>query len=326
MPPAHGGDSSLAGQWPDAPRPILDLSTGINPFAYPVDDVPASAWQRLPQNEAEERLRGALAAYLGLADADMLVLAPGSQILINQLPFLFDPGRVSVVGPTYGEHIHCWARAGHRVTEVDTLDRTEGVTVVTNPNNPDGRRIARDTLIAHARDGGLLIVDEAFADLAPEISVADLVAELPIVVLRSFGKSFGLAGLRLGALAAAPEICARMRARLGPWPVSGPALEVAARAYDDAEWIAATRARLKQEAARLDALLTGSGLDVIGGTDLFRLASRAEAGSVYDGLGARGILVRRFEAQPAWLRFGLPPGETAYTRLASALKEILSDV
>lgn len=325
MSPTHGGDDAQAGRWPDAPRPILDLSTGINPFAYPVGEVPSAAWQRLPQREAEARLCGTLAAYLGLADTDLLALAPGSQILINQLPFLFDSGPVSVVGPTYGEHAPCWARAGHRVTEVDTFDRTEGVTVVTNPNNPDGRGVARDALIARARKGGFLVLDEAFADLSPELSVANLVAELPIIVLRSFGKFFGLPGLRLGAFAAAPEICARMRERLGPWPVSGPALEIAARAYDDAEWISATRARLKQEAARLDALLTGSGLDVIGGTDLFRLASHAEAGSLYDGLGARGILVRRFEAQPAWLRFGLPPNESAYARLAEALKEILPD-
>lgn len=329
----HGGDDAAARRWPDAPAPILDLSTGINPFSYPFDTPSANTWRRLPQTKAENAAKQAIAAYLGIADVDTLVLAPGSQLLINQLPFLFDPSDVSVSTPTYGEHATSWARAGHRIasTEIrNDLHNAEAFAVVVNPNNPTGHRIGRDTLIEIAErkrgTGQLLVVDEAFADLAPDIGAGDLVQDLPVVVFRSSGKFFGLAGLRLGIMIAASDLCARMRERLGPWAVSGPALEIATRAYADAAWIAATRTRLKKQAAGLDRILTAVGLDVIGGTDLFRLVAHAKAPRVYEGLGARGILVRSFDYNETWLRVGLPPDKTAAERLASALEEVLSNV
>ena len=326
----HGGDDSVATRWPNAPKPILDLSTGINPFSYPVERLAKLVWLRLPQREAENQLKHALAGYLGLTGTDTLALAPGSQILINQLPFLFDRGPVFVSQPTYSEHMSCWARAGHQVIVVEGWDEPhdEGTFfVVTNPNNPDGRQIDRNRLIDIARSRGCyLVVDEAFADLAPDISVVDLVQELPVIVLRSFGKFFGHAGVRLGVMVAAPDLCSRMRDRLGPWCVSGPALAIASKAYSDKQWIANTRARLKVAAAQLDRLLVELGLDLIGGTDLFRLVAHPRASAIYEGLGGRGILVRPFEDHPSWLRFGLPCDEAAQQRLVSALKETLCDV
>lgn len=329
----HGGDDAAARRWPDAPAPILDLSTGINPFSYPFDTPPANTWRRLPQTAAENAAKQAIAAYLGIADTNTLVLASGSQLLINQLPFLFDPSDVSVSTPTYGEHATSWAHADHCVIGAESpndLRNPETFAAVTNPNNPTGHRIERDMLIEIAErkrgTGRLLVVDEAFADLAPDIGIADLVQDLPVVVFRSFGKFFGLAGLRLGIMVASPDLCSRMRERLGPWAVSGPALEFATRAYADAAWITATRTHLKKQAARLDRMLTAVGLDVVGGTDLFRLVAHAKAQRVYEGLGARGILVRSFDYNETWLRVGLPPDKAAAERLASALEEILPNV
>ncbi|WP_121938070.1 threonine-phosphate decarboxylase CobD [Eilatimonas milleporae] len=338
--PAHGGDDAAAAAWPDAPRPLLDLSTGINPFGYPLPDLSDAmpcddAWRRLPQRDAEIRLKQALVRYLDIpADsADTLVLAPGSQILINQVPYLFRPRRVSVLSPTYGEHAPAWRQAGHDVVTVTSLhdfNDFDSILVITNPNNPDGRIVERETLarIAARMRGrnGVLVMDEAFADTLPDIGMAGTVRELPVVVLRSFGKFFGLAGVRLGVLAAAPVAAAHMARRLGPWCVSGPALEIAARAYADAAWIAATRRHLVRAAKNLDTLLKRHGMEVTGGTSLFRYARHDRAAALRERLGARGILVRGFADRPDRLRFGLPADDNSTQRLSHAFKEIMANV
>jgi cobalamin biosynthesis protein CobC len=201
--------------------------------------------------------------------------------------------------------------------------------VVVNPNNPDGRILAKNMLLALAdaqrRRGGLLVVDEAFMDVGP--AGASLAAEAGrggLIVLRSFGKFFGLAGLRLGFALAAPKVIARLDAMLGPWAVAGPAIVIGETALADAAWAEATRASLGRAAQRLDALLAethavSAGLEIIGGTALFRLVRTQMAGELHQHLGRAGILVRRFAEQPAWLRFGLPHGEDVWRRLQTAL-------
>ncbi|MGZ9107057.1 MAG: aminotransferase class I/II-fold pyridoxal phosphate-dependent enzyme [Rhodoplanes sp.] len=156
-------------------------------------------------------------------------------------------------------------------------------------------------------------VSETSASLAGEVERGN------IVVLRSFGKFFGLAGLRLGFAIAAPDIAARLRASLGPWAVSGPAIAIGETALADSAWIAAMQRKLAQLAQRLDALLISAGLDIVGGTSLFRLAQTPAAAAVYERLGRRGLLVRRFAEHPTWLRFGLPGDEAAWERFARAL-------
>ncbi len=193
-----------------------------------------------------------------------------------------------------------------------------------NPNNPDGRVLSRAALLDLAaklrRKGGLLVVDEAFMDVGPpKASLAADVLCGNIVVLRSFGKFFGLAGVRLGFAIAAEDIAKRLRAALGPWAVSGPAIAIGAIALADMAWTASTQVRLAQAAQRLDELLVGAGVDIVGGTPLFRLAQTPAAAALHETLGGAGILVRRFAEQPAWLRFGLPGDEQAWERLASAL-------
>jgi cobalamin biosynthetic protein CobC len=211
------------------------------------------------------------------------------------------------------------------VKEVASLAELDAdVLVIVNPNNPDGRILPPETLLdlaeRQAARGGWLVVDEAFGDVMPEASLAGAVDRPGLVVLRSFGKFFGLAGLRLGIALAAPELAAEMRAAIGPWAVSGPALEIATAAFSDHDWIAATHRRLAREAEALDRLLIESGLTVVGGTQLYRLISTARAQDLYRALGQAGILVRRFETQSDWLRLGLPADQAARDRLRVALR------
>ena len=317
---AHGGGLIAArAMFPMAPEPWIDLSTGINPLPYPLPALLPEAYQRLPEPEEVLRLEAVAARAYGVADSRTVVGAPGTQILISLLPHLFRPGRVAVVGPTYAEHAAAWAAAGNTVSAVPNvaLVGSEPAAVLCNPNNPDGRRTRAADLLALAACVGVLVVDEAFADLdEPGLSLAP-VLPANAVVLRSFGKTYGLAGLRLG-FAVAPLPMARIiRGALGPWAVSGAAVTVGTAALSDAAWLRAARARLGADAARLDGLLTRNGFQVLGGTLLFRLAQHAGAAAAFDRLGRSGILVRRFEAEPAWLRFGIPGG--GWDRLAGAL-------
>jgi cobalamin biosynthetic protein CobC len=236
------------------------------------------------------------------------------------------PGLARVVGPTYAEHARTLSLAGHEVETVPNLAPLgEAVlSVVVNPNNPDGRVFRREDLLAVAERqrmfGGLLIVDEAFMDVGPrEESLAGAVDETNVIVLRSFGKAFGLAGLRLSFALAASGIAARLRAGLGPWPVSGPALHIGERALSDARWIEETRRTLAEASKRLDAVLAKARLERIGGTSLFTLINNDEAPQIFDRLGRAGIVVRRFPDEPAWLRFGLPGAGSDWQRLEAVL-------
>ncbi len=319
----HGGglDAAVA-RWGRPRADWLDLSTGINAEPYPVPSLAAEIWQRLPDAAMNRRLTAAAAARYGVADVACVVAAPGSQALIQWLPWVMAPSRVAVVGPTYNEHAPAWAAAGHRVIEIAAVDAVTddvGVLVVVNPNNPDGRRVAPERLRALAEER-LVVVDEAFADCRPEFSVAGAVGspDLDLVVLRSVGKFYGLAGLRLGFALAGRETAALLRAALGPWAVSGPAAVVGATALADDAWTIATRDRLVAAAARLDAWLAACGLRLAGGTELFRLIDDARAGALFEHLARAGILGRRFAEQPTWLRLGLP-GAAEKGRLAEAL-------
>lgn len=320
----HGGGVDVAAARYGVPRSQwLDLSTGINPTPYPVTaDAPWQSWTHgLPDRSMLAELRRAAAAAYGLDDDSLVVPAPGSQSLIQWLPRLYPRAAVAVIGPTYNEHAAAWSQAGHQVREtetfIDDLDRAL-VVVVVNPNNPDGRVFEPQRMLAAARHR-IVIVDEAFADVAPEVSTAPWAGRPDLVILRSVGKFFGLAGLRLGFALAAPDLAAKLRDALGPWAVSGPAAAIGAAALRDEAWIASTRATLAASRARLDALLTSHGLTVAGGTDLFRLLILERAHDLYDHLARAAILTRPFAARPHWLRLGLPGNDAAFARLDAAL-------
>jgi cobalamin biosynthesis protein CobC len=309
----HGGSGPdfLAQHFPDAPRPWIDLSTGINPWAYPHDDVSKAAWERLPSPTLDRNCRLEAADYFGVAPENLTIL-PGSQAAVSLLPHLYPATSVAVLEPTYVEHRASWLAAGHAVERVgaEAIDRAEAnILVITNPNNPDGRTFSRQEilrLMANRSPGKWLVVDEAFVDVALQLSAAGLCASNNLAVFRSFGKFFGLAGVRLGFLVAPIPLVERLEAMIGPWAVTGPALEIGARAYADRSWQETTRHNLKRAMLDLHGLLRRHGLNIVGGTDLFVLAAHAAAPALFEDLCRHGIYVRRFAGNANWLRFGLP--------------------
>ena len=330
--PAHGGTLAvLARTCPDAPRPWIDLSTGINPYPWPYPAappaIPPEALTRLPEPDAIAALEHLAARRYGVPEGRDVAAAPGTQILISVLPRLRPARHVAVVGPTYSEHAIAWRDGGATVDIVPDLPARTGADtlVVVNPNNPDGRRFAPTDLHAAAarcrHRGGLLVVDEAFADLAaPPLSCIPDLPDDGLVVLRSFGKSYGYAGIRLGFAVAGPGLAASIRSALGPWAISGPALNIGLGALEDSGWPDAIADRLDRDTRRLDAAIGTAGLRLVGGTRLFRLAEGKDAPSVSDRLARAGIAVRRFDDRPDRLRFGLPGNEPAWRRLEAALR------
>ncbi len=324
----HGGRLGEAHRlFPDAPEPFLDLSTGINPLAYPLPPLPTELFTRLPEPEQVTALERAAARAYGVTGHEMVAAAPGTQILIDLVARLWPRSPVGILGPTYGEYARAWASAGCRVgcvTDAEAL-RDAVVAVICNPNNPDGRRLPHACLLGladrlAARDG-ILVIDEAFADLEGKaLSLAPALPHPALVILRSFGKTYGLAGLRLGFALAAPNRAHAVREALGPWAVSGPAIAIGQQALGDTAWLAATASRLARDTRRLDACLTRAGLRVAGGTALFRLAETDDASTVFRELGHAGIFVRRFGNHRRWLRFGVPCHDRDIERIGLALR------
>ncbi len=327
--PPHGGDLALASLQYGAPRDgWLDLSTGINPSPYPLPALPGAVWSRLPQSDASARALAAARRYYRVPEAAEILPLPGTQAAIQWLPRLIARSDVTVLGPTYAEHALAWSAAGHAVREVEDWDDTAEapVVVLSNPNNPDGRRLAPETILARARGDQqptLIVVDEAFADVDPAASIVPDCGAPELAVLRSFGKFFGLGGLRLGFLIGAPALIGAVRDVLGPWAVSGPALTIADVALQDEAWIEATREALRQGRQQMDDLFAEAGVAVIGGTDLFRLVEDERAPALHAHLAAAGILTRIFDYAPHWIRFGLPGRVADFDRLRAALKSFV---
>ncbi|MDR9760903.1 threonine-phosphate decarboxylase CobD [Rhizobium redzepovicii] len=340
-PIAHGGGiTAAAAAFGGRPEDWLDLSTGINPSPVALPDIPAMAWHRLPDRHLVDEARFAARDHYG-SGAILPLPVPGTQSVIQLLPRLLRQGgrgaatddrvavtdnRIAVVSPTYGEYARAFGSAGFVVDAVDDIAAIGGehrLAVVVNPNNPDGRVWSAETLIAlHDRmkaAGGILVVDEAFGDADPARSLAAHAQELSnLIIFRSFGKFFGLAGLRLGFAIAREDILARIEDWLGPWAVSGPALSLAASLFRSD--VSAIRHSLDKRSAALQATLTSAGLRIRGGTALFTLAADSRASDIYTHLCRHHILVRKFDYAPDWLRFGLTPDPAADRRLGEALQ------
>ncbi|HKU14282.1 MAG TPA: threonine-phosphate decarboxylase CobD [Steroidobacteraceae bacterium] len=331
----HGGRLGVARSlFPDVPQPWVDLSTGINPRPYPAPRASHRARNRLPEPTELARLEALAATAFGVDDPSRVVAAGGTECALRLLPHILNLHAAAIVGPTYGSHADAWTRAGAPTETIGReavhqhAQRAVCLTIV-NPNNPDGHLVERAQLLelhgSLSRHGGALVVDEAFAEVVPQASIAATAgsADAPrLVVLRSFGKFFGLAGLRLGFIVAAPSIAAALRGLIGEWPVSSDALAAGLAAYADRRWAESERMTLQKSAQRLDKLLAASGFEIAGGTSLFRLARAANARQRFTALLAAGILVRPFDFDQQLLRFGLPRGRDQWRRLATALGKL----
>ena len=316
----HGGRIDAAkALFPGAPAPWLDLSTGINPVAWTppagleVDAAP------LPDRSALSQLEARAAAHFGVA-AERVAAVPGSEMALRLLPLLGVPQPIVAIRPSYGTH---GAVASARVDQsaLDDWAGQAGSLLLANPNNPDGVHRSPEQLArlaaAQERAGGWLILDEAFADAMPG---GGFDGGEQVVVLRSFGKFFGMAGLRLGFVMAAPEILTRLRDLLGDWPVSAHAMAWGSAAYADRAWIAATRIALVERAAALDAVLARHGLTAKGACPLIRMVETPGAAAIFRRLAAAGILVRPFADAPGRLRFGVSAATAELERLDKALR------
>ena len=334
----------------------LDLSTGINPRGYPVPPVPAEAWRRLP--EEEDGLARVAADYYRAPPATAVLPIAGTQAAIQALPRVLPhllprlqagaassgpPLQIAVANLTYNEYAHVWRKAGHTVTAhvhlqlADAADRAD-VVILCQPNNPSGEcieptRVEQMTRTL-ARRSRWLLIDEAYADAAPETSVLPHIAaeDWPcVIVLRSLGKFFGLAGARAGFAISAPEVIAALRDELGPWPLSGPARVAALHALRNTAWQIEARRFLHDMTQQLDACLVARLGVTPSGTALFRWFAFDEANALHEHLARLGILVRMFAAPCSALpsdhrglpslRIGLPADETQLARLDRALEQ-----
>ncbi len=300
----------------------LDLSTGINPVGWPVPLIPASIWSRLPEDD--DGLEQAACEYYG---SKQLLAVAGSQAAIQALPRLRKPSRVSVLHPGYAEHAAAWQCAGHTVMAVteEQLNNAvpkSDVLVLIHPNNPTGARFKIEQLldwqVQLASRDGWLVVDEAFMDVTPENSLCGNSSLPGLIVLRSLGKFFGLAGARVGFVCAHPELLERLNDVLGPWAVNTPARWVATIALKDSAWQKSARQRLGNDSSRLHLLLMRHGLMPIGNCALFQWVRTSKASHLHEMLAQYGILTRLF-SNPASLRFGLPDKEIDWRRLETAL-------
>jgi len=320
----HGGDIDMARarfggtDW-------IDLSTGINRVPYPLPPLPVEAWTTLPT-------RAALAGLLAAAGTAYRTRAPimavaGAQAAISLIPRLMRPARARVLAPTYNEHAVALRAAGWQVQEVTTLSALEGadLAVLGNPNNPDGQSHQPETLLGLAARVGKLVIDECFTDARPDLSLApaasqDLLRER-LIVLRSFGKFYGLAGMRLGFCIGSDADISALSEMAGPWPISGAAIAIGQAALSDRAWAQATIVRLLSDVLRLDALALSAGWRPLGGTELFRLYETPEAVAAQDQLARHRIWTRIFPYSDRWLRLGLPGHAAEWDRLAQALRD-----
>lgn len=321
----HGGNLDEAIRYHGrAEEDWIDLSTGINRQPYPVPPLPGTAWTALPTRKALAELHDAARSAYSTS-AGVLAVA-GAQTAIQLIPHLLGPGRARILSPTYNEHAAALRAAGWQVDEVADLAELAGadLAVVVNPNNPDGRSWPAGQLKELSSSVGRLVVDESFVDVTPQLSLAPDLDVPGLLVLRSFGKFYGLAGLRLGFVLGSSADVGALSAMAGPWPVSGAAIAIGCRALGDRAWTTATRTRLTHDAARLERIAQSAGWRLAGGTPLFRLYETGDAKAAQSALAEHAIWSRIFPYSPGWIRLGLPGAEAEWTRIETAFADLAS--
>ncbi|CUH49564.1 threonine-phosphate decarboxylase CobD [Ruegeria atlantica] len=306
----HGGglDGAIA-RFGGARDNWLDLSTGINPHPYPVSGLNPSDWAALPDHGAFERLSAAARQFWSVPEGAAILPAPGASAVIARMPALAETGRVQITAPTYNEHAAAFSAQGWTVQSNGPAEAR----VLVHPNNPDGR-----IWTVEDADAPLTVIDESFCDVCPDASLIHLAERPGVIVLKSFGKFWGLAGLRLGFAIGHPDLITKLNDLTGPWSVSGPALRIGERALRDTDWAKATRQQLAAATEQLDRIMTGKGAKLVGGTTLFRLYDVDDAAAWQAKLARSHIWSRIFPYSNTYLRLGLPPAD-GWRQLEAAL-------
>lgn len=301
----HGGgvDKAIA-TWGGSRAEWLDLSTGINPELYDIRELASEDWACLPDRRSQDETILAARQFWQIPDKAAVIAVNGASAAIAILPYILPGTSFATLEPTYNEYARSFRAAGWK--------SGDDVRIVVHPNNPDGRLLP--DLSDHA---GLLIIDESFCDTMPERSLIHMAEQKNVLILKSFGKFWGVAGVRLGFVAGDPALIAKLAKALGPWPVSGPALRLGTRALSDHAWAERTRTRLRADASRLDKMVQGWGATLVGGTPLFRLFAVDDAKAWHDDFARKKILTRIFAYSKTWIRIGLPPS-SAWDRLEAA--------
>ena len=323
----HGGNLDEAARYYGHHlEDMTDLSTGISPLSYPLasDQFKSADWQALPRKTEEDNLIAVARRAYNVVQTAELCLGSGSQSLLQAAARLMESAcTVWIPAPTYSEHGRVWQQAGHKVVTSADMPCDARCAVIVNPNNPDGRVYEREMLLQLADElsqkGGFLLLDEAFIDCNPALSLMASADVKGLVILRSLGKFFGLAGLRVGFATGHKDIITSLRHQIGPWPLATPSITAATYALNDEKWAHMHRRELAVLLDRMQQILAASQIKIIGRTGLFITVSDPDARALHAVLAGQAIWVRAFEYEPEWLRFGLTADETVFRKVTACL-------
>ena len=305
----HGGDLDKAiNKYGGKKEQWIDLSTGINPNSYPHSDINIKEFRNLPSKTDILKLNEiAKISFQTNASVSSLM---GAQAAINILPVLFPIGNITILEPTYNEYNKVFSDFSRNIITVRTLHELKNsqIAILCNPNNPDGRLYSNEDLIELSKNVQVLIVDESFIDQYPENSLSTKINNQTnnIIILRSFGKFFGLAGLRLGFTITGKKLDKKIKDLIGPWPISSITSIIASKALCDNVWKENTIKYLQENSRLIDSLTSKLKWEIVGGTNLFRLYKTPNASIAQDKLAKLKVWTRRFSYSPYWIRLGIP--------------------
>jgi len=299
----YGGDRS---DW-------IDLSTGINNSPYPIPKIPKWVWECLPDERLNENFKDAARDFWKVPKSAEITTANGTSPIISILPSIFRRGNIDIYHPTYNEYKAAFTKSGWKISKNNASAR-----VLVNPNNPDGKYWSSTDILSNDK---LTIVDESFCDLTPEKSLIKFSDQPGVVVLKSFGKFWGLAGLRLGCAIAAPKTLKKLQSMLGPWPASGPALFIGVKALNDKNWANNNVKKLDNLASKFDDILLKNSIHIMGGTSLFRLIKIKNAEKMKNYFAQNHILIRTFSYSNEIARIGIPKNEKQRLKIETILNE-----